>query len=895
MPLSDPKRSLEAADATGPPAKRTARARKLTLKAREGDGRQSNQRRNTPEMPMEPENGLLIAPTTLNQHAIESLESLPRRPSPRREIALQTSQDTDKPTWESQLMLERLENSIVQPSTGSSAATNATTEDDGVVGVDFSDYNGLDWARLPGFRVPLSAPKGSISWVFQHGWRVWKEGTHHPERLYFVCRYCHQQKIPGGVLQVTKSTSAANLHLAQQKPGHRLSRTGPLLEKSAPPSKRLPGQLSLRHALEGGLVLDRDAHNKFGNFDIQGFRQAAVLWLVDNNHPLCEFESPAFRTMIRFSNPEAEAALWKSHNSVARFVMKLYSWLQPQVVRALSESISKIHVSFDGWTTKGGQRSFFSVVVHYADASGNVVDLPIALPQLVGAHTGERIADVVSQTLQYFGINRTKLGCFILDNAYNNDTAVNKLAAIYTFVAAERRLRCACHVLNLIGQTIMFGKDSDSYANAPENTKEEDFYMKEWRKDGPLGLFLDVVNHINTPKQYELFKSCQRQTLHELGYTDASSEFPFLEPIKPVVTRWNSYCRAFERGIELQQAFTSYAHYHIQETKTADSIAVLKNNKVPEVPRWMRNEGFTAADWAVITEYIAILQPLKHATDRLQARGKSGNFGALYEVIPVFEGIMNELEIRLRPYESVDYEPSEAPEDHIPINLRAARKKAKSYFDKLSNTAVYYTSTILHPRYKHYCERSWRFRRPALLQASHDRFLQLWSTYKPDEITATKPTPSVAFTNSLENIIDSVLDYDDGSEVLQQDDEYNEWLREPAWTAEQHRNGPSVVKYWYDLRPKYPNLAQLALDCMTIPASSADCELVFSGTGNILEPQRRKMGAQLLAALICTQRWIRAGLNPPSTTKEVLCSDQKVDENFDIDNWDEPCSSHSSD
>lgn len=49
--------------------------------------------------------------------------------------------------------------------------------------------------------------------------------------------------------------------------------------------------------------------------------------------------------------------------------------------------------------TKGGKQGFFAVVAYYADSQGAIVDLPIALPQLVGAHTGEAIADVVAQTL----------------------------------------------------------------------------------------------------------------------------------------------------------------------------------------------------------------------------------------------------------------------------------------------------------------------------------------------------------------------------------------------------------------------------------------------------------------------------------------------------------------
>jgi hypothetical protein len=171
------------------------------------------------------------------------------------------------------------------------------------------------------------------------------------------------------------------------------------------------------------------------------------------------------------------------------------------VVRALAKAKSKVHISFIGWTIKGGKRGFFSVVAHYANSEGAIVDLPIALPQLVGAHTGEAIADAVTKILQSFSINRSKLGYFVLNNAYNNDTAVNKLAAMYYFSASDRRLRCACHILNLVGQTIMFGRDADAYNNALENTKMEDFYIKEWRKEGPLSVYLNIINYINTLKQ----------------------------------------------------------------------------------------------------------------------------------------------------------------------------------------------------------------------------------------------------------------------------------------------------------------------------------------------------------------------------------------------------------
>jgi hypothetical protein len=60
----------------------------------------------------------------------------------------------------------------------------------------------------------------------------------------------------------------------------------------------------------------------------------------------------------------------------------------------------------------------------------------------------------------------------------------------------------------------------------------------------------------------------------------------------------------------------------------------------------MRSNGLSSADWAVITEYMDVLAPLKKASERLEGRGKSGKHGAIYEVIPVFEYLLGELETR---------------------------------------------------------------------------------------------------------------------------------------------------------------------------------------------------------------------------------------------------------
>jgi hypothetical protein len=54
-----------------------------------------------------------------------------------------------------------------------------------------------------------------------------------------------------------------------------------------------------------------------------------------------------------------------------------------------------------------------------------------------------------------------------------------------------------------------------------------------------------VINYIKTPQQLELFGKFQN-----LANADLRADQPeILAPVKPVVTRWNSYYSAFERAV----------------------------------------------------------------------------------------------------------------------------------------------------------------------------------------------------------------------------------------------------------------------------------------------------------------------------------------------------------
>jgi hypothetical protein len=187
MPSILAKRKPKAAKEADTPFKRAQRTRKPTLKALLGDGSQPTQLIElleiTPDLPTEPPTQAIELPTQATELPTQAIEpptqaiepptraiKLPTRAiepptraikppcrpvqqveeRPRRALLLpilaasQVSQPADKLAWESQLMFDKLEDSIVQPLAFSSAVTEASVEEDSAVSVDFRDFEGVD-------------------------------------------------------------------------------------------------------------------------------------------------------------------------------------------------------------------------------------------------------------------------------------------------------------------------------------------------------------------------------------------------------------------------------------------------------------------------------------------------------------------------------------------------------------------------------------------------------------------------------------------------------------------------------------------------------------------------------------------------------------------------------
>ncbi|KAI1508108.1 Dimer-Tnp-hAT dimerization containing protein [Pyrenophora tritici-repentis] len=176
------------------------------------------------------------------------------------------------------------------------------------------------------------------------------------------------------------------------------------------------------------------------------------------------------------------------------------------------------------------------------------------------------------------------------------------------------------------------------------------------------------------------------------------------------------------------------------------------------------------------------------------------------------------------------------------------------------------------------------------VQEHLSQFDQLWS-YKPQRTRPLSQTTAKPRHRGIDDVIGALVRRNKAQVEAAHDDEYERWrTQEPEWTSEQYLSDGHPVKYWIQLRSKYPCLSQFAIDILTIPASSCDCERLFSELGDLLEPRRRALGSELLAALQLVRSWRRAGFdglynNGDDEDKWSDVKDEEIVQQYDIEGW----------
>ena len=128
---------------------------------------------------------------------------------------------------------------------------------------------------------------------------------------------------------------------------------------------------------------------------VETFKDRLIRWLVENQIPLTAVESDLFYNTSQLCEPTAAALLPYSGNTARSLVMEAYEVRKKLLkVDILSNGVSKIHISFNLWTSPNCIL-LMDVIAHYTDDTFKKRTVMIALKRLHETHSGENMGSLL--------------------------------------------------------------------------------------------------------------------------------------------------------------------------------------------------------------------------------------------------------------------------------------------------------------------------------------------------------------------------------------------------------------------------------------------------------------------------------------------------------------------
>ncbi|KAG7001051.1 putative AC transposase [Fusarium oxysporum f. sp. conglutinans] len=441
--------------------------------------------------------------------------------------------------------------------------------------------------------------KTKKSWIWDHGANIESENEQ-----YWLCRRCHETGSDCSTIFKYNGNSAIAYHLKHK---HGISEDGEVpqhIRVSNPwdRSKKANSFGPLRTPIAG-----------------EGYRQQYLDWVVAHDVSFRSATAGDTCDLLSYGRPELERLLPTSATTLSSWIMAAFETRRESLKAELKECRSAVHLSCDLWTSTSGM-SLCGVVAHFVGVDYTNHQALLGLPRLYGSHSGENIANCLSSVLTQYDLE-PKLGCFMMDNAQDNDRAVLQLATRFGFDPDWRRLRCSGHVINLVVKAILYGKGVSKAERQLQCCNDQESFSI-WRQRGVIGKVHNIVRYITRSDQRrQHFETLQAEALQD-------DELFSLQLIKDGGIRWNSTFSMLERALKLRNAIELFC---AQWERDADYD--------------LSQDFLKRSDWEEIQRFVALLKPFKDATLELEGHAIHGNYGALWqalEMMDILDGLLQE-------------------------------------------------------------------------------------------------------------------------------------------------------------------------------------------------------------------------------------------------------------
>ena len=188
--------------------------------------------------------------------------------------------------------------------------------------------------------------------------------------------------------------------------------------------------------------------------------------------------------------------------------------------------------------------------------------------------------------------------------------------------------------------------------------------------------------------------------------------------------------------------------------------------------------------------------------------------------------------------------------------VNSAQSKLDKYYTKTNDLAAYIAAIILDPCMKwEYITSTWQ---PEWIPDARALVVKLWKRYRPTSSNTSSSDPNIDPTLTQiqpPNNAFTAWKQQKSGKGASNIDEYARYIREPLIPQDYIKN--RACSQWLEERQQrlYPNLSQMALDILTIPAMSAAPERLFSSANITISDRRNRLYADTTEAIKCLKLW----------------------------------------
>ena len=455
-----------------------------------------------------------------------------------------------------------------------------------------------------------------------------------------------------------------------------------------------------------------------------------------------------------------------------------------------------------------------------------------------GSHTGEAVANLVKEIASSFGIPADKILYCCTDNASNMELCVEG----HMTEAPTVRIYCACHWLQLVVNDAL--KESG------------------------------VLQGVERLKDYIAYVGKSSLASQRLEQIQKEKLRPNEEPkklVKDVDTRWCSLYLMCNRAVALEESIIK----HVMELMVNEDTNTVT--------------GLTANDVEQLKYLTALLRPFYDATMALEG-DKDASISVVFPQLQRVQKhvrVMNPLVVEpavlgFRDGQRVEIKKAvtiahESLPNYIKVLKMTLHHKLVERWGIESRVAhlypTYVASTFLDHKYRSNKDIA-AFKKTAFGYIQDMAIKMMKEERDGEAAAAASPSTSaataaaVASGQTVEKLtpaqlahLESMDDGEGNAEARAEEDRLSEEEIKTKVLEEIERlklekvsfetiGNVSSIDWWKSYRGSFPILARLAMRFLSIPASSASCERVFSQAGLTLTKLRTRLGVDTVANLM---------------------------------------------